>query len=112
MPPDSHTTRPTLQYRYHSNTEDQQLIAELYAWLMEGRFSLITSAHILTTSPTIHKELAEKLKMCCVETNLYEWPAPSADENNAVLPFSPPPLVADLKPAHSLPLLEIEVLVG
>ena len=100
------------QYCYQSNAEDQQLVSELYSWLMEGKLSLITPTHILATSPTIRKELAKKLKMCCVETNLYKQPPVSVEENDAVLPFSPTPLAANLKPVHSLPLLEIEVLVG
>jgi len=33
-------------------------------------------------------------------------------ENNTALPFSPLPLIANPKPVYSLPLLEIEVLVG
>jgi hypothetical protein len=56
MPSDSHTTRPTMQYCYHSNAEDQQLASELYTWLLEGKLSLATPAHILATSPTIRKE--------------------------------------------------------
>jgi hypothetical protein len=62
-PPDPHAACSTSQYRYHSNAEDQQLVSELYSWLMEGKLSLATPAHILAASPTIRKELAEKLKV-------------------------------------------------
>jgi hypothetical protein len=111
-PLDSHTMHPMMQYRYHSNAEDQQLASKLYTWLLEGKLSLATPTHILATSPTIRKELAEKLKVRRVETNLYERPPDSMGENDAVLPFSPLPCITNLKPVHSLPLLEIEVLVG
>jgi hypothetical protein len=109
---DPQAPRSTAQYRYHSNAEDQQLISELYSWLMEGKLSLATPAHILAASPTIHKELAEKLKVCRVETNLYERSSDAAKEHDAALPFTPLPFAANPEPVHSLPLLEIEVLVG
>ena len=47
-----------------------------------------------------------------METNLYEWLSDSIRDHDAALPFTPLPFVADLEPVHSLPLLEIEVLVG
>jgi hypothetical protein len=62
-PSDPLAARSTAQYHYHSNAEDQQLISELYSWLMEGKLSLATPAHILAASPMICKELAEKLKV-------------------------------------------------
>ena len=61
-----------LQYRYHSNTEDQQLVSKLHSWLMEGKLSLTTPAHILAASPSIRKELVERLKVHRVEANAYE----------------------------------------
>ena len=69
-------------------------------------------AHILAASPTIRKELAEKLKVCRIEMNLYEWSQDSTKDHDAALPSTLLPFVADLEPVHSLPLLEIEVLVG
>ena len=62
-PLDSQAACLVAQYHYHSNVEDQQLVSKLYSWLMEGKLSLVTPAHVLATSPTIHKELAEKLKV-------------------------------------------------
>jgi hypothetical protein len=100
------------QYHYQSNAEDQQLISKLYSWLMEGKLSLVTPTHILAASPTICKELAKKLKMHYMETNLYKWLPISKEENDTALPFSPTSLAANLEPVHSLPLLEIEVLVS
>jgi len=79
---------------------------------MEGKLSLATPAHILAASPTICKELAEKLKVRRVETNLYEQSSDNTRGLDAAFPLTPPPLTANLEPVHSLPLLEIEVLVG
>jgi hypothetical protein len=61
-----------LQYQYHSNAEDTQLVSELEEYLMQGRLSLMTPAHIFTTSPVIRKNVVEKLKVRQVETNEYE----------------------------------------
>jgi len=112
VPLDPHAACPTVQYRYHSNTEDQQLVSKLYSWLMEGKLSLVMPAHILAASPMIHKELVEKLKVRRVETNLYERLQDMERELDAVFPLALPPLAANLEPVHSLPLLEIEVLVS
>ena len=79
---------------------------------MEGKLSLAMPAHILATSPMIHKELAEKLKVCRVETNLYERSSDNTRGLDAAFLLTPLPLTAILEPVHSLPLLEIEVLVG
>ena len=57
---DSH---PNPQYQYHSNTEDQQLVSELEEYLMQGRLSLTTLAHVFAASPVICKNIVEKLKV-------------------------------------------------
>jgi len=54
-------SRTTPQYKYQSNAEDQQLSAELYKWLLDGKLSLVTPAHILAASPGIRKELVKRL---------------------------------------------------
>jgi hypothetical protein len=111
-PSDPHAACSTAQYHYHLNAKDQQLISELYSWLMEGKLSLVMPTHILATSPMIHKELAEKLKVHRVETNLYKQSQDMTRELDAAFPLTPPPFATNLKPVHSLPLLEINVLVG
>jgi hypothetical protein len=52
-----------LQYQYHSNAEDAQLVSKLEEYLMQGRLSLTTPAHIFAASPIIHKNIVEKLKV-------------------------------------------------
>jgi len=51
------------QYRYQSNAKDQQLISQLEDYLMQGKLSLTTPAHILAASHAIHKNIAKKLKV-------------------------------------------------
>ena len=46
-------SRPSPQFRYQSNTEDQKLMAELRNWLLEGKLTLTTPAHILAASQAI-----------------------------------------------------------
>jgi hypothetical protein len=104
----SSTSHTMPQYHYLSNAEDQQLTAELFKWLLDGKLSLITPAHILTASPSIHKELIERLKTCRVDTGGYDVPS--------ILKPVPPSSVLKLstpRPAeYSLPLREIDVLVN
>jgi hypothetical protein len=96
------------QYRYLSNVEDQQLTAELFKWLLDGKLSLITPAHILAASPGIRKELIERLKTRRVDAGGYDIPSiPKPVPPSSVLKFSTP------RPAeYSLPLREIDVLVN
>jgi len=47
-----------------------------------------------------------------VETNLYERSSDTTRKHDTVLLFTLLAFTANLKPVHSLPLLEIEVLVG
>lgn len=47
----------TPQFCYQSNTEDQQLTSQLLNWLLEGKLSQTTLAHILATSAPICKDL-------------------------------------------------------
>ena len=41
------------QFRYQLNTEDHHLVSKLKEYLMEGKLSLITPAHIFAASSTI-----------------------------------------------------------
>jgi hypothetical protein len=53
--------KPGPQYCYQATVEDQCLVLELQDWLMGGKLIQTTPAHILAASPTIRKELVEKL---------------------------------------------------
>ena len=54
-------SRTTAQYGYQSNAENHHLIAELEGYLMQGKLSSTTPAHIFTASPAIRKNISEKL---------------------------------------------------
>jgi hypothetical protein len=59
--PPTTQNKPGLQYHYQATTEDQCLISELQAWLLDGKLIQTTPAHILAASPIICKELIEQL---------------------------------------------------
>ena len=67
-----------MQYWYQSNAEDQQLVSKLEDYLMQGKLSLTTPAHVFAASPTIRKDVVNKLKVQRIETNEYEV-VPGAD---------------------------------
>jgi hypothetical protein len=102
------------QYRYQSNAEDQHLISELREWLMTGKLSHTTPAHILAASPTIHKDLVEKLKVCRIETDSCEegHHSESSQNHSSHANTSVLCLLAWHEPEYSLPLQEIEVEFG
>lgn len=115
--PDSLTTnnpfipsavRTTPQYRYQSNAEDQQLVSELYKWLLDGKLSLVTPAHVLAACPAIRKELVERLRTRKVDTASFEQPRSSSSA-----PSISEPDFSTLRAAeYSLPLREIDVLIN
>ena len=96
------------QYRYISNAEDQWLSSELFKWLLEGKLSLATPAHILAASAGIRKELIEHLKTRKVDTASFE----ELSYSNATSPSSLPKLSTPHSAEYSLPLREIDVLVN
>ena len=49
---------PNPQYRY---PEDQTPSKKLLSWILEGKLNEVTPAHIIAASPSIRKELAERL---------------------------------------------------
>jgi len=51
--PATNTTCPAPQYCYQSNAEDQQLTTQLFNWLLEGKLTNATLAHILAASTPI-----------------------------------------------------------
>jgi len=114
----SSTPRSNVQYKYHCDAEDQQLILELEDHLMQGKLSLTTPAHIFTASHVVWKNVAEKFKVRRVETNEYKVvsamdPQPPLHRTTVHddLPhLSPPPDVR--QPDFCLPLLELDVLIN
>ena len=65
-------SRSNAQYWYHCDAKDQQLVLELEEYLLQGKLSLTTPAHVLAASLPICKSIADKLKVHHVETNEYE----------------------------------------
>jgi hypothetical protein len=60
------------QFHYQPSAEDQCLVSKLRDYLMQGRLSLTTPAHVFTASPSIRKDTVDKLKVWCVEAHKYE----------------------------------------
>ena len=101
-------SRPAPQYRYQATVEDQQLTTELSSWLLCGKLSLTTPAHILAASPAIRKELCEKLRPRRVETSwVGEVPGLALEG-----PLSVMEAATRRVAAYSLPLREIDVLIN
>jgi len=71
-PATSSNLQPNVQYWYTSNAEDQCLVTKLEDYLMQGKFSLMTPAHVFAASPAIHKDIVNKLKVWHVEANKYK----------------------------------------
>jgi len=71
-PATSSNLQPNAQYRYTSNAEDQRLITELEDYLMQGKLSLTTPTYVFAASPTIRKDVVDKLKVWHVEANEYK----------------------------------------
>ncbi len=103
-PPSPSTSRSVPQYRYQSNAEDQRLTTELYQWLLDGKLSLVTPAHILAASPAICKELVKRLRTCRVDA--------AGFEESSTPPFSVLELSTPHIAEYSLPLREIDVLIN
>ena len=114
----------SMQYRYQCDAEDHQLVSELGEYLAQGQLSLTTPAHVLAASPTIRKELFDKLKVRCMETNGYE--AVSTGDQETSPPFATAAHcttvhdVATIRcsnpdnqnPDFCLPLQEIDVIIN
>ena len=98
---------------------------------MQGRLSLTTPAYVLAASPTIHKDLFDKLKVQRMETNEYEavctgdWEASTAialalhctmvHDDITDLAFTTVNhtlSINDQEPDFCLPLQELDVLVN
>ena len=96
--PPTNSAQPPPQYRYQSNAEDQTLTTQLFNLLLEGKLAQTTPAHILAASAPIRKDLADKLRTRRVETGAFE---------QFLTQSTPVP-----EPEYSIPLQEIDVLVG
>jgi len=88
---------------------------------MQGKLALTTPAHVFAASPAICKDVVNKLKVQCVETNEYkvvpradlQWPMLLAYCDTVQDDFSDDLLLAnDCLPAFCLPLQELDVLVS
>jgi hypothetical protein len=107
VPPPS-TSLPAPQYRYQSNAEDHKLTTELYQWLLDGKLSLVTPAHVLAACPAIRKELIERLRTRRVDiASFEEIPSPDNFTPHSILELSAPRVAK-----YSLPLREVEILVN
>ena len=102
----AYTPTSTRQYRYQATIEDQELTTELATWLMNGKLALTTPAHILAASPTIRKELCEKLRPRRVETSWIGEVVVSAT------PLSVMEVATQRAPEYSLPLREVDILIN
>jgi len=120
-PATSSNLRPNVQYRYMSNAEDQCLVTELEDYLMQGKLSLTTPAHVFTASPAIRKDVVNKLKVWCMEANEYKAVSivnPSSSEARiaravTVRDDDDPDYPSNQPPATlCLPLQELDVLVS
>jgi hypothetical protein len=116
---DVSTTRPSPQFRYQSNAEGHHLVSELEDYLMQGKLSLTTPAHVFAASPIIRKDVVDKLRLRRVESGEHEVTrnAPnlsdvsgSAADDKAQTHLH---MLAPTRPlAFCLPLQELDVLVN
>ncbi|KAF8262850.1 hypothetical protein EI94DRAFT_1808196 [Lactarius quietus] len=96
------------QYRYQSLAEDQHLTAELLKWLLDGKLSLVTPAHILAASSGIRKSslivlgYEELIPLSSKSPPRFQFPLFPIPSSNC------PPLYAE----YSLPLREVDILVN
>ncbi len=97
--PPANATRSAPQYHYQSNAKDQKLTGELFNWLLEGKLTQVTLAHILAASAPICKDLVERLRTRRVEAGGFEQ-------------LTTPSSVPHIEPEYSLPLQEIDIQVG
>jgi hypothetical protein len=101
--------KPTPQYRYQSNAEDQRLINELVSWLWQGTLTQITPAHIYAASLAVRKEIAECLRVRRVEVSSYEEPHDSQLTPAESLTPPKPCLTYQPEPEYSLLVQEIDI---
>jgi len=114
-----HSPCPNSQYRFQSSAKDQRLVVELEEYLMQGKLSLTTPAHIFAASPPICKNIAKKLKVRKVETNEYEVVLAEdsttrrttvCEDTSDILKHHPSTIA--LRPTFCLPLQEVDVLIN
>jgi len=76
---------------------------------MEGKLAQTTPAHVLAASPTIRKDLVDKLRVKQVETSSFEE---GADATTTSTPDANAKVNSTPEPAYSLPLHEIDIQIG
>jgi hypothetical protein len=98
---------PTPQYQYQASVKDQQLTTQLMDWLLGGKLTQMIPAHILAASPSIRKELVDKL-----HTRHVDVTTPAETSSAAPPTATAMALILPRQPKYSLPLREIDVLVN
>jgi len=59
----ANTSSSCVEFKYQSNAKDHHLVSKLEDYLMQGKLSLTTLAHIFAASPIIWKDVVEKLRL-------------------------------------------------
>ena len=101
-------------------------MSELKNYLMKGKLALTTPAHIFAASPAICKDVVERLKVQCIETNEYKAVPTQVSPSPCTLPPAvhcttvhditgnnfPHQCPIDSQPlAFCLPLQELDILI-
>ena len=102
---------PNTQYQYQSNAEDQQLVSKLKDYLLQWKLSLMTPPHIFAASPTIRKNIVNKLKVRCMETNKYKV-VPAQRPPTTVHEVTDAATIIEQPSDFCLPLQELNILVN
>jgi len=97
------------QFKYQLNAKDQLLVSKLEDYLMQGKLSLTTPAHIFAASPIIRKDIVEKLRLRRVENSEQEV-IQNSNDNKAQTQLHA--LTPEHPPAFCLPLQELNVTVN
>ena len=105
----TNTSSTHMQFKYQLNAKDYHLVSELEDYLMQGKLSLTTPAHVFTTSPIIQKNVVEKLRLQWVENG--EWEVTQGTNNNKVQ-TQLHVLAPECPPVFCLPLQELNVTVN
>src|SRR6267142_1151811 len=97
------------QFKYQSNAEDQLLVSELEDYLMQGKLSLTTPAHVFAARPIICKDIVEKLRLQRVENSKQEV---IRNSNNNKAQTQLHALAPERPPTFCLPLQELDITVN
>jgi len=106
------SVKPMLQYHYHSDAEDPHLLSELHSWFWQGKLDQITLAHLCAASPSIWKDVAERLRIWRVKAACYETAHPLDPFLAESLPLPIATLTNQPEPVYLLPLQEVDIALG